>query len=286
MRQRILLRITPGIDPHTHRKIITGSVDSKFGVAIETGQEHEFVRTSISKPNLLLEGLHCHIGSQIFEPDPFIEAARIMVGFAKKCSDELGFTLQELNLGGGFGVRYIEDHPHINIEENIKIVCETVASCCAEAGLPAPRVLLEPGRSIVADACVTLYTVGSVKHITGYKSYVAVDGGMTDNPRYALYSSPYTIIVANRAAEPADFECTVAGRCCESGDLLAEGIKIQKCERGDILAVCCTGAYNYSMASNYNRIPRPPIVMLSPKGDYIAVERETYDDIVRLDRVR
>ncbi|MGI6202732.1 MAG: diaminopimelate decarboxylase [Eubacteriales bacterium] len=286
VRQRILLRLSPGIDPQTHRKIITGSVDSKFGVAIETGQAIKFAQLALAKKNLQLDGLHCHIGSQIFEPDPFVDAAEIMVAFAKECVDTLGWAPQVLNLGGGFAVRYIDDHPHIDIEANVKAVCEAVTSSCAETGLPVPRILLEPGRSIVANAGVTLYTVGSVKHITGYKSYVSVDGGMTDNPRYALYSSPYTIIVANRAAEPADFECTVAGRCCESGDLLAEGIKIQRCERGDILAVCCTGAYNYSMASNYNRIPRPPIIVLSPNGDYVAVERETNSDIVKLDNVR
>ncbi|HPT84976.1 MAG TPA: diaminopimelate decarboxylase [Bacillota bacterium] len=286
VRQRVLLRITPGIDPHTHRKIITGSVDSKFGVAIETGQAINFVREALEKKSIELCGLHCHIGSQIFEPDPFIEAASIMVEFAKSCKKEFGWEPEILNLGGGFGVRYIEDHPHINIDENIKKVCGTVASICEEAGLRVPKIFLEPGRSIVANAGVTLYTVCSVKEITGYKNYVAVDGGMTDNPRYALYSSPYTIIVANRASEPADFECTVAGRCCESGDLLAEGVNIQKCERGDILAVLCTGAYNYSMASNYNRVPRPPIVMLAQGSEYIAVERESYDDIIRLDRVR
>lgn len=286
IRQRVLLRVSPGIDPHTHRKIITGSVDSKFGVAIGTGQALEFTRLACSKKNLDVAGLHCHIGSQIFEPDPFIEAAETMVAFAAECAEKLGWTPSVINLGGGFGVRYIDDHPHIDIEENIRAVVDAVASSCTKAGLPVPSIMLEPGRSIIANAGVTLYTVGSVKHITGYKSYVSVDGGMPDNPRYALYSSPYTIIVANRAAEPADFECTVAGRCCESGDLLAEGIKIQRCERGDILAVCCTGAYNYSMASNYNRIPRPPIVVLSDGGDYVAVERETYDDIVRLDNVR
>jgi diaminopimelate decarboxylase len=286
IRQKILLRISPGIDPHTHRKIITGSVDSKFGVAIETGQALEFARRAYSLKNVKLEGLHCHIGSQIFEPHPFIEAAQTMVAFAKDCSKALGWQPSVLNLGGGFAVRYIDDHPHIDIEANIKAVSDAVAKSCADAGLPVPVLLLEPGRSIVANAGVTLYTIGSVKHITGYKSYVSVDGGMPDNPRYALYSSPYTVIVANRAAEPADFECTVAGRCCESGDLLAEGIKIQKCARGDVLAVCCTGAYNYSMASNYNRVPRPPIILLSPGGDYVAVERETYDDITRLDSLR
>ncbi len=286
IKQRILLRLSPGIDPHTHRKVITGSVDSKFGVAIETGQALEFVKKALRCTNLTLAGLHCHIGSQIFEPDPFIDAAKAMIAFMGACKTAFGWEASELNLGGGFAVRYIDEHPHVDIDANIKVIADTVVSACAAAGLAArPALRLEPGRSIIADAGVTLYTVGSVKHITGYKNYISIDGGMPDNPRYTLYSSPYTFIVANRANETADFECTVAGRCCESGDLLAEGIKLASCSRGDILAVCVTGAYNYSMASNYNRIPRPPIVVLSPEGEYVAVEREGFDDIVRLDRL-
>jgi diaminopimelate decarboxylase len=286
VKQKILLRVSPGIDPHTHRKVITGSVDSKFGVAIGTGQALEFARQAYSLPNVTLAGLHCHIGSQIFEPDPFIEAARTMISFSAICKAAFGWELSELNLGGGFAVRYIDEHPFINIDANIKAVAGAVRTACADAKLTFPALRLEPGRSIIADAGVTLYTVGSVKHITGYKNYISVDGGMPDNPRYALYSSPYTVVVANRADAPAELECTVAGRCCESGDLIAEGIKVQQCKRGDVLAVCVTGAYNYSMASNYNRIPRPPIVVLSPAGDYVAVERECFGDIVRLDSLR
>ena len=283
VKQNILLRITPGIDPHTHKKISTGSVDSKFGTAIETGQAMEITKKALSLQNVKLCGFHCHVGSQVFDIQPFTDASEIMLQFISDVRDALGYTAETLNLGGGLGVRYTEDDPEIDYGEKIKEVAEILNSQCEKLGLPVPNILMEPGRSLVADAGMTLYTVGSVKEIKGYKNYVSIDGGMTDNPRYTLYESPYTVILASRANDQKDYTATVAGRCCESGDLIQENVKMPKPCRGEILAVLTTGAYNYSMASNYNRIGRPPVVMLNSKRDYIAVRRETFSDICSLD---
>lgn len=283
VKQNILLRITPGIDPHTHKKISTGSVDSKFGTAIETGQAMEIVKKALSLENIKLCGFHCHVGSQIFESQPFTDASEIMLEFIAEVRDSLGYTAETLNLGGGLGVRYTEDDPEIDYGEKIKEVAEILNTQCEKLGLPVPKILMEPGRSLVADAGMTLYTVGSVKEITGYKNYVSIDGGMTDNPRYTLYESPYTVILASRANDEKDYTATVAGRCCESGDLIQENVKMPKPARGEILAVLTTGAYNYSMASNYNRVGRPPVVMLNSERDYLAVRRETFKDICALD---
>lgn len=282
-RQKLLLRVTPGIDPHTHKKISTGAVDSKFGIAIGTGQAKETVKYILTLKNIELCGFHCHVGSQVFESDPFADALGIMLRFAAEVRETLGYTAEIINLGGGFGVRYTENDPEIDYAEKIREVGEALDSECDKLGFPKPKIMMEPGRSIVADAGMTLYTVGSVKQIRGYKNYVSVDGGMTDNPRYALYESPYTVILASRADAEKDFTAAIAGRCCESGDLIQENVKLPKPRRGEILAVLTTGAYNYSMASNYNRLPRPAVVMLSKNGDYIAVRRETPEDIARLD---
>ena len=281
--QKALLRVTPGIDPHTHKKISTGSVESKFGIAIETGQAKKAVEKLLCLSNIELCGFHCHIGSQIFESEPFVTASRIMLEFIKEIKDSLGYTAEMLNLGGGFGVRYVETDPVIDYAEKIAEVADAVNTQCKELGLNVPVIHMEPGRSFVADAGMTLYTVGTVKEIEGYKNYVSVDGGMADNPRFALYESEYTVILASRANEKAEYVATVAGRCCESGDLIGEDFKIVKPERNEILAVLTTGAYNYSMASNYNRVGRPPVVMLNSKQDYIAVRRETLKDICALD---
>ena len=282
-KQKILLRLSPGIDPHTHAKISTGKVDSKFGSAIETGQADEMVKLALSLENISLEGFHCHIGSQIFECEPFCDAADIMLSYIAHIKEIFGFEARILNLGGGFGVRYVEEDPYIDYEENIKTVATHVNAKCSMLKINKPCILMEPGRSMVADAGLTLYTVGTVKTIIGYKTYVSIDGGMTDNPRYALYQSKYTFEIANRANEEKTLSCTIAGRCCESGDLLGEDVKLQKTERGDILATLVTGAYNYAMSSNYNKIPRPPIVMIHGGVDRIAVRRETYADLARLD---
>lgn len=282
--QRVILRVTPGIDPHTHEAINTGKVDSKFGTAIETGQALELIKDILKLPSLELVGLHCHVGSLCFDSKPFIDAAHIMIAFMERVREATGKTLTVLNLGGGYGVRYVESDPEFSIPENLRMVSAEIRKCCAENEFPEPRILLEPGRSIVADAGVTVYTVGSVKTITGYKSYVSIDGGMSDNPRYALYKSAYTVLNATRAAEKKDFKATVAGRLCESGDLIGEDILMARPQRGDKLAVLVTGAYNYAMASNYNRVPRPPVVFISPDGETkVAIRRETPEDVAKLD---
>ncbi len=281
--QRILLRITPGIDPHTHRAVVTGNVDSKFGNPIVTGQAMEIVKTALATKGVRLVGLHCHIGSQIFDIEPFADAADIMVRFIADIKRECGFEVEELNLGGGFGVRYTEYDREIDYAAAIRDIASIVTGYCKDNGIRMQRVILEPGRSLVAAAGITLYTVGSVKEINGFRTYVSIDGGMPDNPRYALYQSHYTALIANRANEEKTQRVTIAGRCCESGDLLGEDMELQAAKRGDILAVLVTGAYNYSMASNYNRLPRPPVIMVKDGKARVAVKRETYDDIIAND---
>ncbi len=281
IKQKILLRITPGIDPHTHKAIVTGSVDSKFGNAIKTGMAEKITRHALTLENIELMGFHCHIGSQIFETEPFIEAAEVMLAFIADIKNKTGFEAKELNLGGGFGVRYVKEHPHIDYAEAIATLADKMKASVKKHGISMPRIMMEPGRSLVAAAGLTLYTVGSVKEIPDLKNYVSIDGGMADNPRYALYQSQYELHIANRVSEKADYICSVAGRCCESGDLIAENIKLQKPQKNDILAVLVTGAYNYSMASNYNRLTRPPIVLIRDGKPYIAVKRESFEDLTR-----
>ena len=281
--QKILLRITPGIDPHTHRAIMTGNVDSKFGSAIVTGQALTITKKALSLPRVRLAGFHCHIGSQIFDIEPFRDAADIMMKFIADVKNATGFEANELNLGGGLGVRYTEEDRTIDYADAVARIAAVARESAARAGIAMPRVILEPGRSLVAASGATLYTVGSVKEIPGFRNYVSVDGGMPDNPRYALYQSRYTALIADRAAEDKTYVATVAGRCCESGDLIGEGMPLQPPHRGDILAVLCTGAYNYSMASNYNRLPRPPVILIRDSKARVAVRRESFADLVRLD---
>ena len=281
--QRILLRITPGIDPHTHRAIMTGNVDSKFGSAIVTGQAMDIVKRAIAANNIDLAGLHCHIGSQIFDVEPFSDAADIMVRFIADIKKECGYTVRELNLGGGLGVKYTEYDNEIDYADAIAKIAKVVTDFCKKNDVDMPKVIIEPGRSLVAAAGATLYTVGSVKNIPDFRTYISVDGGMPDNPRYALYQSQYTALIANKANEARALRATIAGRCCESGDLLGENIDIQNAKRGDILAVLVTGAYNHSMASNYNRLPRPPIVMVKDGVAQLAVKRESFEDLCRND---
>lgn len=280
LKQKILLRLTPGIDPHTYDEVSTGKVDSKFGTAIETGQAMEITTHALSKPNIILCGFHCHVGSMVFDSDVFLRSAEIMLQFISDVKNKLGFEAGILDLGGGYGVRYVSSQPVISIRENIKEVAKFIKAKCSELGISRPSIRLEPGRSIVADAGITLYTVGTVKKITDYKNYVSIDGGMTDNPRYALYESKYTVVPADKTDEPATMECDLVGRCCESGDIIQPKVMFpgSVC-RGDLVAVLTTGAYNYSMASNYNRIPRPPIVMVNGDEDYIAVKRESLEDL-------
>ncbi len=279
--QKILLRLTPGIDPHTYAAVATGKVDSKFGTAIETGQAEEIAAFALSKKNIELAGFHCHVGSMVFESSTFVRSAEIMLEFIADIKKKYGYEAKILDLGGGYGVRYVAGQPKISISENIKEVARFIIEKCLKLGISRPDVIFEPGRSIVADAGMTLYTAGTVKKIRGYKNYVSVDGGMTDNPRYALYQSQYTVVTANRPEPAGTIKCDLVGRCCESGDIIQPEVDFPAdIKRGDIVAVLTTGAYNYSMASNYNRIPRPPVVMVDGDKDYVAVKRESLEDLI------
>ncbi len=279
----ISFRIKPGVDAHTHDFIMTGQIDSKFGFALETGEAFEAVKEAIKLDNVCLKELHCHIGSQIFDIDPFVAAAEIMMDFIGKIKNELGVVISELNLGGGFGIMYTKSDEPVPYENYMEKVSVTVKSKSEEYGLPVPFIYIEPGRSVVGEAGITLYTVGGKKVIPDVRTYVSVDGGMTDNIRYALYQSSYTVVNASKADKEAEEVVTVAGRCCESGDLIQEHTKIADVEVGDTLAVLSTGAYNYSMASNYNRVPRPAMVMVNNGEARVIIKRESYEDIVKND---
>lgn len=278
--QKVLLRITPGIDPHTYAAIATGKVDSKFGSAIETGQAEAITKTALSLKNIKLCGYHCHVGSQVFESDVYIATARVMLKFISDIGKSLGFFPEELDIGGGYGVRYVSEQPKIDIYSSILTLGDFMKKEAARLGIELPLISLEPGRSIVADAGLTLYTVGTVKRIPEYKNYVSVDGGMTDNIRFALYGAPYTVLPSSKMNEKRDMQASVVGRCCESGDIIQENVMLpSSIKRGDLIATLTTGAYHYSMASNYNRIGKPALVMLSSDGDYVAVRRQTLEDI-------
>ena len=280
----IILRITPGIDPHTYEEVATGKVDSKFGSAIETGQAKEITGIALKLKNITLKGFHCHVGSQVFDSSVYIATVYVMMAFIKDMKDSFGFTAEILDLGGGYGVKYTYKDANIDIHSNILEVGKCVKSEAEKLDLPLPHIYFEPGRSIVADAGLTLYTVGAIKRITGYKNYISVDGGMTDNPRYVLYGAEYTVVPAEKMGEDRDMVCDIVGRCCESGDIIQEKVNMpSSMKRGDLVATLTTGAYHYSMASNYNRIPRPPVVMLSGGKSYIAVKRESLEDITKLD---
>lgn len=282
VKQRVLLRLTPGIDPHTYEAVATGKVDSKFGMAIETGQAEEFLRAALDCGSLHVEGVHCHVGSMVFDRDGSVyhDTAAIMLSFMNEMNRKYSIELGVLNIGGGYGVRYVESDPAIDIAGNIRTLALFMKEYCRKLGMKLPDVLMEPGRSIVADAGMTLYKVCAVKTIPGYKSYTAVDGGMTDNPRYALYGSEYTVYNASAVKGEESLRCDLVGRCCESGDIIQPDVCITAPRRGDIIAVCTTGAYNFSMASNYNRVPRLPVVMLSEGESRLVVRRETLEDIV------
>ncbi len=281
--QNVLLRLTPGIDPHTYEAVATGKVDSKFGSAIETGQAEQITEFALSLKHICLKGFHCHIGSQIFDSSIFIKGSEIMLQFICDMKKKYNYVTEQLDLGGGFGVRYTDSDPIIDIEKEIETVSKTILDKASELGISVPQIRMEPGRSIVADAGLTLYTVGSVKRIPGYKNYVSIDGGMTDNPRFALYKSKYTVLNAGKLNDTKVLKADLVGRCCESGDIIQKDVDFANTQKGDIVAVLTTGAYNYSMASNYNRICRPAVVMVGQKGDYIAVKRESLEYLTEND---
>ncbi len=279
----IFFRIKPGIDAHTHNFIRTGQIDSKFGLALETGEAMEAIQKTLEYSNIELKGLHCHIGSQIFDIEPFVLAAQVMLKLMADVKKQTGLELQELSLGGGFGIKYLEGHNPPAYDTYMEKVSQAVKQTCKELGLQMPFIILEPGRSVVGPAGITLYTVGCVKEIPNIRTYVSVDGGMTDNPRYIMYGSEYEAMIANKADQPRDHKVTIAGKCCESGDLIGENMPIQEPKAGDTLAVLATGAYNYSMASNYNRIGRPAVVFVKGGKARVVVKRESLEDLCRND---
>jgi diaminopimelate decarboxylase len=280
-KQKILLRVTPGIKPKTHTYIQTGQIDSKFGLGIDNGEALRVIEKIKNFENLFLTGIHCHIGSQIFELKSFEIAAKIMIEFREKIREKIGFYLEEVNLGGGLGIRYTEDDNPPSISQYVDVITKSVKDTCKKFSSPLPKIIVEPGRSIIGEAGITAYTVGVIKEIPGIRKYVVVDGGMADNPRPALYSAKYQAIIANKANKEREEIVSIAGKCCESGDILIQEIKLPKVERGDILVVFSTGAYNYSMASNYNRLPRPATVLVKNGRAKLLVKRESYQDLVR-----
>lgn len=280
---KISMRIKPGIDAHTHNFIMTGQIDSKFGFALETGEAMAAVKESLKLSNVDLTELHCHIGSQIFDIDPFVKAAEVMMDFIGQIKRETGHLVTELNLGGGYGIKYTENDNPVPYDNYMAAVSKAVKAKAAENDIPVPFIYMEPGRSVVGEAGITLYTVGGRKEIPNIRTYVSVDGGMTDNIRYALYESEYTVVNAGKADQEPNEKVTVAGKCCESGDLIQKDAPVADVQVGDTLAVLSTGAYNYSMASNYNRNPRPAIVMVKDGKARLIVKRESYDDLVAND---
>ncbi|MEA5564936.1 diaminopimelate decarboxylase [Anabaena sp. UHCC 0399] len=277
---RIMLRLTPGIECHTHEYIRTGHLDSKFGFdPNDLNEVFEFVS---QQPNLNCVGLHAHIGSQIFERQPHQDLAAVMVQWLRDAV-KYGLNITELNVGGGLGIKYVESDDPPSIDEWVKAICEVVQAACAVENLPLPKLLSEPGRSLIAPACVTAYTIGSSKTIPEIRTYVAIDGGMSDNPRPITYQSVYRAVVANKLSAPMTETVTIAGKHCESGDILIKNAQLPKTEPGDILVVMGTGAYNYSMASNYNRLPRPAAVVVANGEANLILQRETYQDLIRQD---
>lgn len=277
----ILFRITPGIVTHTHKYIQTGQVDSKFGIPLNEGIIEAAIKKALGMRNLKLLGFHFHVGSQILENDTHLKAIEVIAKLMKDVKDKYGFVTKELNTGGGYGIHYTNGDERKPLSYFTDAIMAAVEENCKKYGLTRPLIIIEPGRWIVGEAGITLYTIGAIKEIPGIRTYVSVDGGMPDNPRPSLYQAKYEAVVANKINEEPTETVTIAGRCCESGDILIWDLKVPKVERGDILAVLSTGAYNYSMSSNYNRIPRPAVVMIRNGIDRLIVRRETYEDLLR-----
>lgn len=281
----IWLRVTPGIEAHTHSHIQTGQIDSKFGFPLVNGQALAAVQRALVLPHLRLRGIHAHIGSQILETEPFRLLVGVLAEFLATVRASTGQVLSELDLGGGLGIRYTEADDPPAPSDMVQVIATALERECKERELPLPQLVLEPGRSLVGEAGLTLYTVGTRKEIPGVRTYVSVDGGMADNPRVALYQAEYTCALANRMLDEPEETVTIAGRFCESGDILIKDVRLPRARRGDILVVFSTGAYHYSMASNYNRVPRPAMVTVYEGEADLLVERETYEDLTRLDRI-
>lgn len=281
--QNIYLRITPGIDAHTHDYIKTGQIDSKFGFAPVGTVIEDAVEKAIQLENINLAGIHCHIGSQIFELEPYEDAVEFMLDLIKKIEKNYDYFIKEVDFGGGFGIYYSKGDKPRTTKEYCETIVNKVDEVCKRTGQERPILTIEPGRSIVANSGTTLYTIGSVKEIPGVRTYAAVNGGMTDNIRPALYNAEYECVIANRVEGDKTQTVTVAGKCCESGDILLENVELPGVYSGDTLAVLTTGAYGYSMSNNYNRIPKPAVVMVNDGQARLVCKRETYEDIIRND---
>ena len=282
-KQDIYLRLTPGIEAHTHDYIKTGQIDSKFGFAPVGNTIMNAVKYALDYENLNLKGLHCHIGSQIFDIAPFEDAAEIMLGFINDIKKETGHIISELDLGGGFGIHYTNEDKPRETREYCEAILNRVDKVCEKLALERPILTIEPGRSIVGNAGTTLYTIGAIKEIEGVRTYISVDGGMTDNIRPALYGAKYDMTIANKVNDKKDNMVTVAGKCCESGDIFVKDINLQETKRGDVLAVFTTGAYGFSMASNYNKNPRAAVVFVKDGIARLVSKRQSYEDLLSLE---
>jgi diaminopimelate decarboxylase len=279
--QKILLRVTPGIEAHTHEYIKTGQIDSKFGFTILNNNTLNAVRRAIELKNIDLVGFHCHIGSQIFEIKPYEDTIEVMMTLMNNISKETGHSFDELDIGGGFGIYYKEGDDPKPVEVFCSAILKKADEVCGELQMNMPTLVIEPGRSIIGNAGLTLYTIGSIKEIPEIRKYVAVDGGMTDNIRPALYRAQYECAIANRMVDNISEMVTISGKCCESGDILLNNITIPKAESGDILAILSTGAYGYAMASNYNKIPKAAVVLASEGNAKLICRRESYEDVIK-----
>lgn len=279
----VLIRVTPGIEAHTHDYILTGNEDSKFGFDLANGQAEEAFRTLQEIDSMHVKGLHCHIGSQIFETDGFVMAVRRLFESLAKWKESYGFNPEVLNLGGGFGIRYTDEDEPLKLDGYVNALVDEIKQQVVKHSMDFPEIWIEPGRAIVGNTAITLYTVGSKKQIPGVRDYIAVDGGMTDNIRPALYQAKYDAVLANKANVPASTTASVAGKCCESGDMLLWDVPLANTESGDILAVFSTGAYGYSMSSNYNRFPKAAVVFVENKQDKLVIQRETYQEVSKND---
>jgi len=278
----ILLRVTPAVDPHTHKHIQTGKIDTKFGLGIDTSQATEGVKYALECDHLSLRGLHCHVGSQLLELEPFQLAAEMMAQFIGEVKETTGVSIEELNLGGGLGIRYLEEQNPPTIEEFAEALFTRLTANFDRLGMPLPKIMVEPGRSIVGEAGTTLYTIGPIKEIPNVRTYVTVDGGLSDNPRPALYDAKYSALIANKANQHPNVVVTVTGKHCETDNLIVD-VALASPQPGDILAVQCTGAYNYAMASNYNRFTKPAVVLVKAGRADLIVRRETFDDLIAHD---
>ncbi|QXM05568.1 diaminopimelate decarboxylase [Crassaminicella indica] len=280
-KMKILFRITPGVDSHTHKYISTGQVDSKFGIPLKGNIINEAIKRAIDVSNVELMGFHFHVGSQLFDNSSHIKAVKTLVKLMNDMKEEVGFITKELNTGGGFGIYYVKGDTPKPLNYFTDAIMHTIQDECSKYGLSIPQVIIEPGRWIVGEAGITLYTIGSIKKIPGVRVYVGVDGGFPDNPRSALYDAKYEVVVANKMDKEKNNLVTIAGKCCESGDILRYDLKVPSLDTGDILVFKSTGAYHYSMASNYNKIPRPAVIMVKKGTDRLIVKRETYEDLLR-----